>query len=64
MDFEEKLHAMKIIQNYFIDFIDNESNTEESFQNLQQIFDDQKIKDDQYYIISLLQLISRISDNH
>mgnify|MGYP001055766245 CR=1 FL=1 len=46
MDCKEYLLKKKKLQNAFLDFIDDESNSEENFQNLIYLLDDQHIKDD------------------
>ena len=46
MDIQEYLSDKKKIQKSLLDFIENEYNTEENYQNFIQIITDQKILDD------------------
>lgn len=61
---EQYLKNMKNIQNNFLNFLDNEVNSEENFQTLMNIFDELEIYDDKHKLKSLLHLISQISDHH
>lgn len=61
---EQYLKNMKNIQNNFLNFLDNEVNSEENFQTLTNIFDELKIYDDKHKLKSLMHLISQISDYH
>lgn len=64
MNIQEYFEGMKNIQNNIINFIDSNDDAEEHFQNLNIIFKDQKIFDDQYKFKSLLHLISKITKNY
>lgn len=64
MNFKENLQTMKKIQKNLLDYLNDEKNSEENYRNIQQIFEGQKIKDDYYFLYSVLQLISKIADNH
>ena len=64
MSAEEYLNEMKTIQRNLLEYINNEANVEENYQNLIQIFDDIKIYDNQYKVKSLFYLTLTISNNH
>ena len=64
MSLTEELEIMKSIQKNLLDLIDEENEIEECYQNILHLFEDYKIKDDQCFLISILLLISKISDNH
>ena len=55
---------MKKIQENRLDYIDSEINLEEKYQKLIKIFDDIKIRNNQFKIKSLFYLILKISNNH
>ena len=60
MNLDEYIKEMKKIQEKLLDYLeDEEKNT-----NLNDIFKDNKLYDDQYYIISILHLILKISNDH
>ena len=61
---KETLEKMTKIQRNLLDFIDNDDNIEENFQNLKTLFDDQKIQEDQNDLLLLLSLITDIANNH
>ena len=60
----EYLVNISNIQRNILSFIDNDQNTEENFQNLIQLLDEQKILDNIFETRLILQLISRILQNH
>ena len=64
MGLTEELEIMKNIQINLLDLVDEENDIEECYQNILQLFEDHKIKDDQHFLISTLLLISKISNNH
>ena len=64
MNSQQYLDEMKKIQQNLLDFLDNERDEEEIFQNLKTILDDLKICDNQNQLKSLLYLLSKISNNH
>lgn len=64
MNIKGVLEIMQNIQKNILIFIENESNAEENFQNLQIIFEEQKIRENKYFLNSLLHLITKIADNH
>lgn len=64
MSIQQYLDGMKKIQENLLDFLENEENEEENFQNLNSIFADLKIPDDPHMFKSLLYLIAKISNNH
>ena len=55
---------MQEIQNSVLQFIENVEKVEENFQNLIQLLDDHKIRDDKHFLKSFLYLVSKISNNH
>ena len=64
MDVHAYLEEMTKIQENLLEYLDNESNTEELYQSLTQNFNDTKIRDSKYKLQSLLHLISKIVKNH
>ena len=64
MSIEEALMHMKEIQNSILEFIENQGNIQESFQNLVSFFNNQKIKDNKYDLLSVLHLLNNIAKNH
>ena len=64
MNSEGYLDAMKDIQENILNFLDEEDNSEENFIILESKFNDKKIKDHSYELLSLLHLISKIGNNH
>ena len=64
MKSNENLEEMKKIQENIIDFIENEDNVEEKFQNLLNMIKDFKIRDNLYKLKLLVHLISKISCDH
>lgn len=64
MSIEEALMHMKEIQNSILEFIENQGNIQESFQNLVSFFNNQKIKDNKYDLLSVLHLLTNIAKNH
>ncbi|KAK8845821.1 hypothetical protein M9Y10_020744 [Tritrichomonas musculus] len=63
MDINEYLSKMEVLQQALISFIDSESEMEENFQILLQIFEDHKIRDDRNELKLFFKLITKIS-NH
>lgn len=61
---ERYLNEMKRIQENFIDFLDNEGNTEEKIQYLNHFFEDINIRNDKSKMSILFRFISSIYDNH
>ena len=64
MSIEKYLEEMKKIQKSLLDYIDYETDIEEKYQNLINLFDDNKIHDNQFEIRLLFNLILKISNNH
>lgn len=64
MDVHAYLEEMIMIQENHLEYLDNESNTEELYQKLAQMFNDKKIRDSKYKLQSLLHLISKVVKNH
>lgn len=64
MDLNEYLEKMRGIQKELLEYLDNEENIEETFINLINIFDSQKIKENRHELKSILRLILKITKNH
>lgn len=64
MDIKEYLTKCKELQKKILDFIENESDIEENFQNLQTFLKDNQIKSNKQSTRTLMHLVSRISNNH
>lgn len=64
MKTQQYLDEMQKIQYSLLEFLENESNSEEQFQNLKEIFNEYKITDDHYKLKSLLYLVTKIANNH
>ncbi|KAK8841561.1 hypothetical protein M9Y10_027185 [Tritrichomonas musculus] len=64
MSLQKYLEKMKTIQDNILEFLDNEEDPESNFENLRQIFDEQKIFDDQQEFQSLMHLILKIANNY
>ena len=60
---QKYLDEMRRIQISILDFLDNEFDVEENFQNLNSLFDDIEIHKNLHELKSLLYLISNISNN-
>ena len=60
----EYIEKQKKIQNLLLVFIDSDDNVEENYQNLLQLLQNQKIKDNKSELKSFLHLLLHISDNH
>ena len=58
------LEKNKELQEVFLDFIDKQDNIEEHFQNLLEIFQDEKIQDDKHKLKLLLHFVSSIVDDY
>ena len=64
MFLEKYLDTMRNIQENLLVFLEDDSNTEENFQNLLKILDDQRINENRQNFKLLLHLIVKISKNH
>ncbi|KAK8853809.1 hypothetical protein M9Y10_016352 [Tritrichomonas musculus] len=64
MNSQEYLDMMKDIQENILNLLEAESKTEENFHILKDKFNNTKISDSQYGLLSLLHLISKIMNNH
>ncbi|KAK8880721.1 hypothetical protein M9Y10_003408 [Tritrichomonas musculus] len=64
MNAQNYLGKMQSIQNILLQYIEDSEKSEENYQNLIQLLDDHKIREDKHSLKSLLYLISKISDNH
>lgn len=60
--FQKQVDTLKDIQNNIL--LEDDPNSDENLQNLESIFSDLKIKDNQYELLLLLHLILNISNNH
>ena len=60
----ESISLMQKIQENLLNYLENETNTEENFQILKSIFEDSKIYDDKHEFQLLLHLIVKIANNH
>lgn len=58
------IDEIREVQNIVLEFIENESSTENEFKKLIILFQDIKIKENKRKLMSLLYLIAKISDNH
>ncbi|KAK8895685.1 hypothetical protein M9Y10_013569 [Tritrichomonas musculus] len=61
---QELLDQFKEIQNNFLDYIDDESNEEDKFQNLKALLDNFQLRNDSQKLKAFLYLILKISNNH
>lgn len=64
MESQKYLEKMKSIQNCLLEFLDNEDNVEEKFQNLITLIQNHKIKENRYDLRSIFHLLVKISTNH
>lgn len=64
MSIQRILEENQNIQSSLLDFIDDESNTNENFQTLQKFFNDYKIREDLHKLKSLLLMLVKISNDH
>ncbi|KAK8865073.1 hypothetical protein M9Y10_010604 [Tritrichomonas musculus] len=64
MSITELIQQKKRIQESLLEFLEDESNVEENYENFVQIINDQKILEDKYEFKFLIQMINKISDNH
>ena len=64
MSIQKYLEDMRKIQDYILDFLEKEEQTEENFQILTMFLNEQKIYDDQQKLNSLLHLILKIANNY
>ena len=64
MEIQEYINNKKVLQANFIQFLDDDDNFEENFQNLIKEIENQKILQMQDEFKLFLNLISRVSENH
>ena len=64
MSVQQFLYEMQKIQGILLEFLNEKEFAEENSQNLNTLFDDLKICDDQYKLKSLLHLLTKIANNH
>ncbi|KAK8871824.1 hypothetical protein M9Y10_007569 [Tritrichomonas musculus] len=64
MSFTESINKKKKIEESLLEFLEEESNAEENYENFVQVIKDQKIQEDKYELKSLIQMISEIGNNH
>lgn len=60
----EYLETKQKIQESFLDFLDNETNIEENFQNLTTLLNDQNIRDNKQELRLFFSFLMVISNNH
>ena len=61
---DEYIEKMEKAQNYFLEFLENENNSEENFQNLINFIVDFKIQENQQDLKEFLHLLFNILNNH
>ena len=64
MSIESWIDKMKNVQRVFLEYLRDESNLEENFENLIQIIKDQQIAEERYDFKEFLHLIDKIMNNH
>ena len=64
MEVQKIFEEMKNIQEILLDFLDNEDEVDEKFNNFKQIIDNLKICEQQHKFRVLLRMIAKISKNH
>ena len=64
MDIQSYYEKNEKLQQGILDFLDDNNNMEENYQNLQAMFDHQHIKEDIHELKLFLYLINKISKNH
>ena len=64
MDIKDSFDKMKSIQNYLLEYIRSEENTDAHFQNLIHEITDQDVFKNQYFMDTFLQMIVKIYTNH
>ena len=64
MSITESIERKKKIQESLLEFLEEEINMEENYENFVRIINDQKILGDKYELKSLIQMINKISANH
>ena len=55
---------MKNIYNAFLKFIDDNEKTNENFNNLTMLLNDQKINDNQYELKTFLHILANVANNY
>lgn len=64
MSFEESIEKMKRIQSILLQYLEEEINVEENYENFLIIISEQKINNDKSKLKELLRLINKIGNNH
>lgn len=64
MEFQEYFSKMKNIYNAFLKFIDDNEKTNENFNNLTMLLNDQKINDNQYELKTFLHILANVANNY
>ncbi|KAK8840313.1 hypothetical protein M9Y10_030869 [Tritrichomonas musculus] len=64
MEIENYLNKMKEIQNTFLKYVENEESTNDQYNKLIKIFDDEKIANNQHKLKSVLYLLLNVSNYH
>ena len=63
-EIREFTDIMKSLQNHLLEFIERENNSEENYQNFDDIFNEQKISNDQCNFKSFIHILLQIANNH
>ena len=64
MNFDEYINKMQNVQNILLQFIEGEDDKDDKFQELIQLLDDSKIRENSYEFRSFLHLLIKVSKNH
>lgn len=64
MNILEYIDQMKSMQQNLLDFLDNEKDTEEYFQNIAQMLADKQITSNRHKLKAFLHMLTQISNNH
>lgn len=64
MSISESIEGKKRIQESLLEFLEEESNVEENYENFVKVINTYKIQEDKYELKSIIQMINKISDNH
>ena len=64
MSISESIEGKKRIQESLLEFLEEESNIEENYENFVKVISTHQIQEDKYELKSLIQMINKISENH
>lgn len=64
MIIEDLIDKMKKVQSSLLEFLENETNEEENYENFINLIPNQKINEDKHELRLFLRLINEISNNH